>query len=572
MCLLLAGAITAVSLTRLESHRHFEHSRTTDAGVTMKSIDPLIKFSPDYYSPSDLGETDEYDVARGEKVNLQIVIWNKQAIKGFTLKCTPSSLGIKVAGIKEVGYVSISAQAAGIANKVTSSNGHFPDPLMDVNWPMNIANNGESAFWITLMVPEDIQPGTYSVMVDGSDASGAAVGSGKSIRLNVARPVASKKRYPWFSNWLFVDIPSLGPSVMKLKYLNANKPIVSFSRDYWEKIDQIASFLGENDQNTIIISAQRLAKYSFKGNDLVMDFGRFDSMVNIFVKHGVIGRIEGQHLCSRAGGWESNYVIYYVKKGPNGDAVFASGQPEDDAVRNYYKIYFGALIKHLKEKNWMNIYYQHVADEPVPSNADSYLRMVSMIREIAPELKTIDAVQSTKVADAITVPVPTLDYLSQNQAFFSDLIANGKEVWFYTAFLPQGTFANRFIEQQALQQRLLFWVAAKYNCKGVLNWGLNAWSGDDPFSGLGSKSGNYVLPAGDANLVYPKSNGLIGSIRMASMEDGIQDYALLQMLKAKNPDEAGRLIDQVVMNYDKYITDVQTFREVRKSLLQSLTQ
>jgi hypothetical protein len=79
-----------------------------------------------------------------------------------------------------------------------------------------------------------------------------------------------------------------------------------------------------------------------------------------------------------------------------------------------------------------------------------------------------------------------------------------------------------------------------------------------------------VLPAGDDWLVYPARSGLIWSVRLRIMQEGIEDFVLLEMLKRKNPQLADKILRSVVLDFDEYETNVKKFRSTRKLLLQSL--
>lgn len=543
--------------------------------VIIKSIDPLIKITPD--ALPQLAETDSYVVARNEEVNFQLAVWNKNSINDFSVVFADSATkGISDIVVQKTGYVSITTPAANIDKKVISSTGLYPDPLFKTtDRSIRLDSNSVNSFWISFHVDNNMRPGLYSfhIICRGSVAGNEKLQYEKTIRLNVTAPVVNQNNYPWFSNWLFVDVPALGPTVKKLKYLNNNADVKPFTPDYWEKICSVASFMGNAGQNVVLISPQRLAQYSYKGDSLMIDFSRFDSTVNCFLQGGVIGRIEGWHIASRKGGWISDYKTDYIKKDEKGNAMFANGEPGDADVQAFYKVYFHALIEHLKSKNWFQYYYQHIADEPLDLNADSYMAILKMVNQIAPELKTIDAIQTTKVADGLTIPVPQFDYFAAHLDYFESLISKGKEVWLYTAWLPQKSYANRFIEQQAIMHRLLFWVLAKYNLKGALSWGFNFWENADPYKGLGKKSGlaSYpVMPAGDGWLVYPYDNQLATSIRLRTMKDGMDDYALLMSLKQKDPKKAEDIVDKVILNYDSYVTDIEQFRKIRLELLNAL--
>lgn len=561
--LLLVCLITSVYIT-------VNAQQNSNTVVIVKSIDPLIKVTPDF--PSKSTETNSYYAAKGEAVHCQFVVWNNVPLNNFSISLKSLPAGVKYTPeVNRVGYVSITNKATKIDDAVTSSSGLYPDPLYNANAPQNLKANSVTSFWISFTVPQNMAASTYRLQfLFKAILNNKPVSLIKNISLTVV-PVSLNTSYrPWFSNWITFDNPVIGGSVQKLQYLNNNVSVLPFSKDYWSKISGMAAVMRNAGQNSVLLSPQKLAKYSYDGKTLKIDFSRFDSAVSYFMQNHVIGMIEGYPICGRSAGWGSKIVVQYVKKDSNGKAIFDNmGNPNDAEVKNYFSVYLSALVKHLKDKNWLQFYYQHVADEPVNSNADSYIQAIKMVKAIAPDLKIIEAIQTTQVAPYIDIVVPQLDILSKNADYFQNLVANGKQVWFYTSWLPQGSYANRFIEQQAIRHRILFWILAKYNLKGVLNWGFNYWQ-DDPYKNLGEISGNDVHPAGDGWLVYPQYNKVLSSIRLETMTDGMNDYALLQMLKKKNPAAAKQLIDEVVKDYSTYNTDVNSFREVRKKLLLQL--
>ena len=56
------------------------------------------------------------------------------------------------------------------------------------------------------------------------------------------------------------------------------------------------------------------------------------------------------------------------------------------------------------------------------------------------------------------------------------------------------------------------------------------------------------------------------------MRDGVVDYELLSMLSEKNNEQAWNLAAKLVLDFDKYNTDIKAFREIRKEILQLLSE
>ena len=74
------------------------------------------------------------------------------------------------------------------------------------------------------------------------------------------------------------------------------------------------------------------------------------------------------------------------------------------------------------------------------------------------------------------------------------------------------------------------------------------------------------------NIVYPKEERLLPSIRMESMRDGIYDYELLKMLEAKNKEKAKEIAGKIVFRFDHYDLNVINFRRLRREILVELSK
>ena len=60
----------------------------------------------------------------------------------------------------------------------------------------------------------------------------------------------------------------------------------------------------------------------------------------------------------------------------------------------FYKQFIPSLMSHLKELKVGEIYAQHIADEPISSNIKSYVEIARFIKQLAPEIKIIEACHS----------------------------------------------------------------------------------------------------------------------------------------------------------------------------------
>jgi hypothetical protein len=61
------------------------------------------------------------------------------------------------------------------------------------------------------------------------------------------------------------------------------------------------------------------------------------------------------------------------------------------------------------------------------------------------------------------------------------------------------------------------------------------------------------------------------SIRANAMRDGIHDYNLLKMVERRSPEKAQEFLGAVVYGYDDYDVEIKNFRNVRREMLEFLS-
>jgi hypothetical protein len=253
---------------------------------------------------------------------------------------------------------------------------------------------------------------------------------------------------------------------------------------------------------------------------------------------------------------------------------FLSLPISDPRAKFFYTAFLSQLRDHLKQKTWDKIYCQHIADEPIDENVKSYLEISRFVKKIIPEIPIIEACHSKNIDNIIDIWVPQLNFMDKDYSFYNNQNINGKEAWFYTCLSPKGEYANRFIELPLLKTRFVHWLNFKYHIPGYLHWGLNFWSGGNPFGEQTSiqYEGGNILPGGDSWIIYPKDGKLLSSIRFDAMRDGLVDYELFKMLEKKDPKMAGAIINKVIYGFNKYDNNIESFRNHRRQLMELLSK
>lgn len=537
----------------------------SDLRFQVRVVDPLVKVLQDApVSKAKSPDEVRVDAVCNEYESGQIVVSASGKIDKLTAKLgalTGPDGPKPQAKLNFVGYVPVKRGTIDTPPEhlVAKAPGEFPDPLLE-SASVSVEAGKNQPIWITVYVPKGAAPGEYTSTVE-IDADGET--SSVPVQVTVHPYTLPDARTLHITNWY-----SPG-NLAKMHRVGL------YSEAYWKWLEVWARFMADHRQDTILIQPIDLIKGKDDGKgNLTFDFSQFDRFVKLFEKAGVIGMIEGGHLAGRTGGaWEAaTFDGYYpVITMPDGSR---RENPPVTVHSEQYKLFLSqfmpALQKHLEDKGWLDHYVQHLADEPIPPNAESYKKAASYIKQYAPKLKIIDASMCDQIVGAIDIWVPQPPEFEAKMQFFRDREKAGDQVWIYTCLAPKGKYMNRFIDYPLLDVRLLHWANFKYNLPGYLHWGFSYWQAD-PFKDLEPNwGGSTYLPPGDSHITYPGKAGPLSSIRLEAMRDGIEDYELLRLLEKKNPKLAREICDSIVRSLTDYTLDPAQFRKARAQLISAL--
>ena len=533
--------------------------------VICVQLDPLQKvFTEESYFEEN---PDTVAVARGETATFQFVLKSAHRIQDLKINAENLSNGDqKIAATMKafVGYVrAVNYTSSHSKDAVFPISDYYPDCLEEVE-SKDIPPMQNQPVWVSYVIPRDVANGDYTAtLVFTGTANGKLFKIKKQVNVKVY-PVTLPEQTLWISNWYRPNL---------LSQMNGNEPVEPYSDRYWELLAAMARTMREYGQNSYIIRGHKvftwdgLCNIKRDGMQYSFDFTNFDKTVEIFIREGGLKRIEGNHLAWRMRDWNGAFGVTMPDEGrilsklidrPRDVAI--TKPLENDTAQIFLSQFLTALYSHLETKGWKEMYVQYVADEPVDTNTESYIRIANFVKKHMPGIPIIDAVCSPKLANSVDIWVPILDQYHRSYAFFQERQAAGKEIWFYTCVTPQGNYANRFMEQPLIQTRFLHWINFRYGATGYLHWGFNAWLPDNPH------------PTGDAWITYPAEGKIYSSIRLEAMRDGIADYELLKLLERKVPDKAKELASAVIKDFDDYDSNIRRFRQTRLELLKLLSE
>ncbi len=534
-----------------------------NATVSLQQVDPFLKILPNSNNPGAFSMVQS--VAYGDKLTIQLLLKTDVRDK-YTITLSSSTLSSAyLAKIKKyrVGYVKVSPKIKRPASdQLKSANQLYPDPLFQEDTFAVIENE---PLPIILDVPVDagIKPGLHTIKVTLTSASKKDVGSTSfSFQVYDVTVPASKLNYiAWYH-----DAP--------YKLMNNGNGVQPFSDQYWKIFKNIVKTAKENGQNTFTVNPLFLIKFlKTPDNKWSADFTQFDKAANIILKEVGMKYVNCRQFATRLGGWESPFgltipkfygTVYYMNNRAMGDT---------EAI-TFYNWFIPAYYAHLKANNYAGKILQHIADEPVKANKGSYIAVAKFIKGLAPDLTTIEAIQTMDVAPYVDIIVVLLDQLPAAYPAIQKLQqSSDKKVWLYTCNSPQGEYANRFIELPLLKTTLLPWIAAKYHLDGYLHWALNFW-GDAPYADASIVkfgASQMVFPGGDAWLFYPANQTVNISLRSLAMRNGITDVALLNLLRKKRPADAERINNDLIKSFNQYDLNTNDYFNKKKEILTLLS-
>jgi hypothetical protein len=157
----------------------------------------------------------------------------------------------------------------------------------------------------------------------------------------------------------------------------------------------------------------------------------------------------------------------------------------------------------------------------------------------------------------------------------------GETIWTYTALCQGKPTPWWHIDFPLLNYRVPAWMAWRDGLKGILYWGgMSYWrQTDDPWvqapfytgNGQPQQGAKGIVFKGEGSLVYPARavgyDGVVPSIRLKALRDGIEDYDYLCILqqigKAAAAQERVRSLAETFFQWE---TDPAVYEEARSRL------
>jgi hypothetical protein len=531
-------------------------------------VDALNKVFPGDAVGKNKLEDPTLHAARNSWASIQLALRTEgRALGGVHVDGLPlrgPGIPIEAASVRTVEYVVVTTNTTETPREELAAEapGLFPDALMR-KFPLTLERAQTRSVWISVKVPADQAPGEYRGELrvrQGRDEVGRVA-----YRL-IVHAAAVPDRVPLAVTTYFY----LGDELTRQTF-----GVPHGSEGWWELVGNCARFLGGYHQSSIATDPVSMVKAEIAGGGLRFDFSDYERFVTLFQNAGVDRFFEGANLLDRERRPGAPLMVSaWVNE--KGRAALRKLPYADPRARQFLDAYLPALGAMLERRGWTGKFLQGVLDEPHQGEHETFAEVAALVRKLLPGVRMIEPVgadQDLTFMKDVDIWVPQLGTFDDKR--LEELrrhSAAGGELWFYTALEPLGRYPNRFIDFSLLKVRILHWMNYRYGFRGFLHWGGNYW-GPEPLADTQPviNEGRTYLPPGDAYIVYPDraERSLASSIRLEEMREGIEDFALLDALAARDRAAADALAREAVVSFTDFVRDAKRFRQIHRKLLEA---
>jgi len=437
----------------------------------------------------------------------------------------------------------------------------FPDYLMQER-SVQVPQKTYRAVWLTFSIPEGAREGTYSGKATVKCSQGE---QSLPVLVKIYPLTLSSGRHLKVTEWYSTD-----------HFRRFHGITEKYTPEWFAMLRRYAENMVSHRQNIFHVPMSAIEISGTGEGRFRFDFTKFDQTANVFWETGKMDYLEtGDLFRFGEDAWFSTnlkFKDYRIRNERTGTVETVKGE-------EIVPLLLPEFESHLRQKGWLHKTLFHIQDEPSMHNSLAWREKSSYVRSLAPDLKRIDAIETTNVLDEIEIAVPKIDALATWHRSYEDARRNGIELWFYTVGIYQGSlFPNKTIDLPFMNSRLLHWLNYKYDATGFLHWGWNQWE-EDPFSDTG-------MHIGDGWHVYPAKDGVLNSLRWEQMRNGIQDYECFKMLEDKirclrdslgsraswiDPSQRGKEIaSKIVKDFDEHSNDPRSFYNAKEELIREI--
>lgn len=439
-----------------------------------------------------------------------------------------SDLKGKKGGILKKENIEIFLEHFVYISKFTDLPGQYPDALVPLKI-FNVKPNMNQPIWVSIYIPTNTIADDY----EGTITINPTNAKGTSIILRVIVWDFSLPVTPYFRTSFGIQ-----PGFIAERQDISKQSI---------KLKNMVKKYNENALNHRV-SPENLVYPDIieKDGDISIDFSNFDIEMQYYLNLGL------------------NSFNVFWHEFLSASVEVSSAPLKDKKITNRARRILKITEEHLKEKGWLDLSYIYIIDEPRKEYFPQVKEIFGFLKECAPGIRRLLTLEywawegiSKPAYKELTGYVDIWTVLTSfyHENFLKERQKRNEEVWWYVSCGSKHPYANFWtIDYPAIDHRIIFWQAWRYNIEGFLYWAINCWKVN-----VWENPESYPNTNGDGSLVYWNKDGPINSIRWEIIRDGIEDYDYFCILRdisssLQDKDKDKKYTD--LLNKTKKILDV----------------
>jgi hypothetical protein len=304
-----------------------------------------------------------------------------------------------------------------------------------------------------------------------------------------------------------------------------------------------------------------------------------------------------------------DFAAYDAEVGPFLDGKADAGGPAAGArwtaidMRVPYKIegelrarYVRAMVDHLRAHGWLKRAFDYTWDEPPEDKYADVRQKAEALRAAAPEVpRLVTRALDDRLDGSVDIWCPVVNYIddkpgnsnSRPRSAYDSHLAHGQRLWWYQACMSHGCnivggdyftgWPSYVIDAPAPSHRIFEWLTWRYKIGGELYFstveaytrGLDPWQNQYLFGGNGD--GTLFYP-GRPDVIGGKTDIPVGSIRLALIREGLEDYEYLRLYaRAAGQAEADALAAKVAKKTYQWEHDPGRIMSARHRMAQAIS-